>query len=290
LTSGNQKRVSVVVLAWEDHEFTRRCVASLVGEAAEIIIVDNGSHEPYKEHLAAIADQLDAVLVRSDANLGFAGGMNIGLAHVTEEIVVFSNNDLTVARGAVATLVAAFDSPAVGAAFPTTLDDEGRDTTAAGYFLTLGRAIAHAVGLNILFPRLGIVASPAHHDWLSGPFVAMPTAVARQIGGVPAQSFFYSEDYRLCWTLRQCDLETRYVPSAVVVHADDASAKRVWDAGGIAQNQTRELVRAAADQYTSRWVRGLLARSYYVGCLWRSAIKRSSVSQGCLRGAREALS
>jgi GT2 family glycosyltransferase len=215
--------------------------------------------------------------------------MNAGLEHVTEEIVIFANNDLTVARGAVATLVAAIDSPAVGAVFPTTLDDDGRDTTAAGYFLTIGRALAHGLGLNVLFPYLDIVASPAHCDWLTGPFVAMPTALARQIGGVPAQSFFYSEDYRLCWALQQLGLERRFVPSAIVVHTDDVSAKKVWDAPRIAQNQTRELVRAATDQYTSRWVRGLLARSYYVGCLWRTAIRPSPEWQGCVRGAREAI-
>ena len=285
----NPLNASVVVLAWEDHEFTRGCVSSLIGQAAQIIIVDNGSHEPHKAELERIARQHGTVLVRSDENLGFAGGMNAGLAHVTEEVVIFSNNDLTAPEGVISTLIAALTTPGAGAAFPATTDADGNDTTAAGNFLTIGRALAHAVGLNILVPSLRLTAIPTRCDWLSGPFVAMSTALAKQIGGVPAQSFFYSEDYRLCWKLSQLGLERRFVADAAVAHVDDASATKVWDASGIARNQTRELVRAAADQYTSRFARGLLSRSYYVGCLWRSLLKPTPQRRGCVQGSKEAI-
>lgn len=284
------RRASVVVLAWQDHELTRRCVESLAGQVAQIVIVDNGSGDPHRDELAALSKEYGTTFVRSDENLGFAGGMNIGLARVTEEVVIFSNNDLTVVDGAIEKLVAALDSPSVGAAFSTTMNEFGEVSTAAGSFLTVGRAMAHAIGLDFLMPRLGIEAPPERCDWLTGPFVAMRTELAKSIGGVPAQSFFYAEDYRLCWTIRQLGLEKRLVSDAVVIHVDDASANKVWDSAGIAQNQTRELVRAAVDQYKSKLARWLLGRSYYFGCRWRQALRPSPLRHGCVIGARQALS
>ncbi|WP_422741873.1 glycosyltransferase [Mycobacterium sp. WMMD1722] len=279
----------MIVLAWEDHELTRRCVASLVDEATQIIVVDNGSHEPHKTELRAVADDCRATLVRSDVNLGFAGGMNLGLRLASEEIVILSNNDLTVEKGSVARLVAALESPLVGAAFPATIDGGGRETTAAGHFLTLARAVSFALGLSIAFPRLGIVASPDQCDWLTGPFVAVRTQLLKDMGGVPNQSFFYSEDYRLCWALRQRGLGKRVVRDARVLHLDDQSAKKIWDAEIIAQHQTRELVRAAKDQYEPRLKKWILANSFLFGCKWRNWVRPSPQRQGCVRGAREAL-
>lgn len=287
--AGDPRDASVVVLAWEDHEMTQRCLASLSGQAAQVILVDNGSHEPHKSMLAQIAEKCGAELVRSEYNLGFAGGMNLGLARARKSVVVFSNNDLTVMPGTIAKLVDALELPSVGAAFPSTLDSDGQVTTAGGSFLTIWRALAHAIGLNLLVPRFRIVASPNRCDWLTGPFVAMPTSLAHKIGGVPSQSFFYAEDYRICWTIRQLGLAKKLVSDAAVIHMDDASAKKVWDEAGIAQNQTRELLRAAVDQYRFRWTRGLLVRSYLFGCMWRYRVKPSPVRRGCVLGAREAL-
>lgn len=277
--------VSVVVLSWEDFERTSGCVQSLPPNA-EIIVVDNGSSAPISVALREMCRETGAVYVRSETNLGFAKGMNLGARHATRSCIVLSNNDIVVRPDAVAKLVARLDDPGVGAAFPRVLDPTGADQTAAGRFLTVGAGVAHATGLALLLPRLRIVAPPERGDWLSGPFVAMRTETLAAIGGVDESAFFYSEDLRLCWSVRQRGLKLAYVPDAVVMHEDDASARRRWPAEEISRRQTREFIRASRD--LAGWRGNIASTAYVLGVLLRAAIgggaRRRAVARGALEG------
>jgi GT2 family glycosyltransferase len=85
--------LSIVVLAWNNLELTRACVDSIrnhsEGVSYELILVDNGSDADAVSYAEAAADR--AIL--NSANLGFARGMNQGLAAANGEFVAFCNND-----------------------------------------------------------------------------------------------------------------------------------------------------------------------------------------------------
>ena len=51
----------IVILNWNTHEMTRKCIQSLLamkGDSFEILIVDNGSHDGSVEYLRAAFPQL----------------------------------------------------------------------------------------------------------------------------------------------------------------------------------------------------------------------------------------
>jgi GT2 family glycosyltransferase len=85
--------LSIVVLAWNNLDLTRACVDSIrnhsEGVSYELILVDNGSDPDAASYAEAAADR--AIL--NSANLGFARGMNQGLAASNGEFVAFCNND-----------------------------------------------------------------------------------------------------------------------------------------------------------------------------------------------------
>lgn len=279
--------VSIIVLTWEDFERTNGCVRSLpVG--AEVIVVDNGSAADISAAVRAMCGETGAKYVRSDVNLGYAKGMNLGVRHSTRSRVILSNNDIVVQPGAIERLLTRLHDPAVGAAFPKILDSTGKDQTAAGRFLTMGTGIAHATGLSFIFPRLRIVATPEHGDWLSGPFVVIRRQTLDEIGGVDESSFFYSEDLRLCWAVRKMGLRLAYVPDAVVIHEDDASAKRRWPAEEIARRQTREFIRATRE--LAGWRGKVACSAYTLGVLVRAAVGGGSARRAVARGAIEGMS
>lgn len=87
--------VSIVVLTWEDFERTNACVRSLPS-AAEVVVVDNGSAADISSALQAMCDETGARYLRSEVNLGYAKGMNLGVRHTTRSRVVLSNNDIVV--------------------------------------------------------------------------------------------------------------------------------------------------------------------------------------------------
>ena len=81
---------SVVVVSYQPGEWLRRCLDSVVHQADEVILVDNGS--PNSE-AAAVARQAGAQPVLLDRNRGFAGGVNAGVAACRGEIVALLNDD-----------------------------------------------------------------------------------------------------------------------------------------------------------------------------------------------------
>ncbi|MCZ7376593.1 glycosyltransferase [Micromonospora sp. WMMC250] len=278
--------VSIVVLAWEDFERTRACVLSLPAEA-EIVVVDNGSSLPIQESLSEFCAQQGVRYVQSGSNLGYARGMNLGVRHTSRANVILSNNDIVVHADAVARLLTALEDPEVGAAFPGVVTPDGVSQTEGGRFLGLGVGFAHATGLSMVLPNLRIVAPPEKADWLTGPFVAMRRSTFDAIGGVDETSFFYSEDMRLCWAVRQQGLRLAYVPEAVIMHEDDATAKRRWSEEEISERRTREFIRASR---TMGGRRGRIATTAYVGgVLLRAAVGGNPVRRAIARGAVEGL-
>ncbi|MGA4726362.1 glycosyltransferase [Micromonospora taraxaci] len=278
--------VSIVVLAWEDFERTRACVLSLPAEA-EIVVVDNGSSVHIQESLSEFCAQQGVRYVQSGSNLGYARGMNLGVRHTSRANVILSNNDIIVHADAVARLLTALEDPQVGAAFPGVVTPEGVSQTEGGRFLGLGVGFAHATGLSMVLPNLRIVAPPEKADWLTGPFVAMRRSTFDAIGGVDETSFFYSEDMRLCWAVRQQGLRLAYVPEAVIMHEDDATAKRRWSEEEISERRTREFIRASR---TMGGRRGRIATTAYVGgVLLRAAVGANPVRRAIARGAVEGL-
>ncbi|HMO10393.1 MAG TPA: glycosyltransferase, partial [Actinotalea sp.] len=75
---------------------TITCLAGLAEldwpqDRLELIVVDNDSGDGSAESIRAASP--GATVVESGANLGFAGGCNLGVEHATGEYVAFLNND-----------------------------------------------------------------------------------------------------------------------------------------------------------------------------------------------------
>lgn len=94
--------VAAVVVRWKGGDEVQRCVASL-GDAGEVVVVDNGSADGGAERLSRTFPEV-AVEALAE-NLGFAGGVNHGVAATTEPLVLILNPDAALGEGALATLV-----------------------------------------------------------------------------------------------------------------------------------------------------------------------------------------
>jgi GT2 family glycosyltransferase len=101
--------VGVVVLSWNGREETLACLASLGAvsyPALAPLVVDNGSSDGTSEALAAAFPAVE--VVRSETNLGFAEGSNVGIRRALERgasHVLLLNNDVEVDPGFVGALV-----------------------------------------------------------------------------------------------------------------------------------------------------------------------------------------
>ena len=109
-SSVHDPKVSIVVVTYNNLEFTRACLESLDAhsqyEHMEIIVVDNASSDGSPTFLTKwVTNGQNRKLILNDDNRGFAAANNQGLAVATGEYLVLLNNDTYVTPGWLRTLV-----------------------------------------------------------------------------------------------------------------------------------------------------------------------------------------
>ena len=109
---------SIVIPCHGNLLYTALCLESIrlhTPEPHEVVVVDNGCVDGTADWCA----DHGARVVRSPVNLGFAGGVNLGIAHADGDVVVVLNNDALATPGWLAGLRAAIArEPGVGIAGP----------------------------------------------------------------------------------------------------------------------------------------------------------------------------
>jgi GT2 family glycosyltransferase len=204
--------VSVVILAYGAEEWLGAAVSSALATAeAEVVVVDNGCTTDAVRDLPA-NERLR--VVTPVENLGFAGGVDIGVASSTGDVICMLNSDAELEPGALETLVAALDDGADLAGAVIVLADSPELVNSAGNPI-------HVLGLvwagHLHEPR----ASLDPHEQpttLSGACLAMRRTTWDDLGGFDTEFFAYHEDVDLCWRARQRGLTLRLVHEAGVRH------------------------------------------------------------------------
>ncbi|ONH59368.1 glycosyl transferase [Frankia sp. CcI49] len=114
--SGAGPLATVVIVNWNGAHLLPPCLDALAKQDApfafETQVVDNASADDSLELLASRYPWVK--VVRSDRNLGFAGGNNLALRNVTTPLAVLLNNDAIPEPDWLARLLAPFDEPGGG--------------------------------------------------------------------------------------------------------------------------------------------------------------------------------
>jgi GT2 family glycosyltransferase/glycosyltransferase involved in cell wall biosynthesis len=108
-SSRRRLHASIIVLAFNQLEHTRRCLESIAAhtlEPHEVIVVDNGSTDDTPEFLKQwLTTHPNTTIIRNETNRGFAAGNNQALSIARGENVVLLNNDTVVTSGWLAGLL-----------------------------------------------------------------------------------------------------------------------------------------------------------------------------------------
>ena len=203
-------KVAAVVLSWNGREDTLACLRSLKGEGAEVIVVDNASSDGTAEAVSGVE------LIRNDENLGYAGGMNVGIRAAVErgaDAVLLLNNDVEVEPGAVAALAGAGEG--TGAVCPVVVfaeDPERIWYAGADFDPRRGYQGRHRTSID-----------SGDTERICGAAVLIPRGTIERIGAFDEGLFAYVEDADWSLRAREAGLPLRVVPDARVRHKVSAS-------------------------------------------------------------------
>jgi GT2 family glycosyltransferase len=223
-------KLAVVVVTYN----SAACVGSLLRSlpagmgdvAAEVVVVDNNSSD---DTVAMIRRDHPGVRLVSQPNVGYAGGINRGVAETTAEFIMVLNPDMVVEPDSLAALVAATGRVPRAILTPLVLTMDRRLTSS----LRREPVIRRSLGLSRLgLSRLGeAVTEPEAYshattaDWAEGSAMLFSRRCFQELGGWDESYFLFSEETDFCLRAKEHGYPTVLTPTAAVRHAGGGSGR-----------------------------------------------------------------
>jgi GT2 family glycosyltransferase len=227
MISGDNPKVSIIVVNWNGERFLKDCLGALCGQSygnREIILVDNGSADNSvrftRENFPAVA------IVALNENKGFTGGNAAGLEVAQGAYVALVNNDARPDEAWLENLIQPMlRDRTIGICASKLIFENPRILNSAGDGLTtagvgFNRGLGHAAAaLDAPEPVFGAC----------GAAVLYRRRMLDEIGFLDENFFLYDEDVDLNFRAQLTGWKCAYVPTAVAYHVANATSKRLSD-------------------------------------------------------------
>lgn len=214
----NQPSVFVLVLNWNGWQDTVKCVESLKFLSYpnyQIVVLDNASTNDSVVQIRRVHP--DVTLIETGANLGFAGGNNVGIRFALErdaKYVWLLNNDTVVDPNALTALV-----------------ERAKNDTKIGlvgsilYYMDEPKRIQAWGGGKVsqYSGRPWLLTSPGQLDYISGASMLIRREILEGVGLLDEGFFMYWDDVDYGFRVRQAGFSLAVASDSIVFHKDSAS-------------------------------------------------------------------
>ncbi len=213
--------VSAIVLCRNGVDLTLDCLASLYCQnypLLEVTLVDNDSQDGTVEAVRSHFPRTQ--IISTHANLGYAGGNNLGIQNALErghDLCFLVNNDTRVFPGCVSALVNLFENnPAAGIAGPMvrTWDNAGKISSAGG---SIDWRSASAANSGAGEPDHAQYAA-RQVDFINGCGIMATREAIQKAGMLDPKFFMYWEEIDWCMRVKKAGFEIRFEPKARMQH------------------------------------------------------------------------
>ena len=223
---------SIVILNYNAGDLLLKCVESVVKtnyKNFEIIVVDNMSSD--NSHLQCKKKFENIQLIQNIKNYGYCEGNNIGIRHANGDYIIILNPDTIVESDWLKQLIFAYEKFGDGLYQPKILSlYEKNVLQSTGNMLHIfGFGFARDKGIKDENKRNKI----EEVGFASGTCLFTSTKVLKKIGLLDPFLFLYHDDLDLGWRASQVGINSYYVPTSVIYHAESyflkwSSKKFYW--------------------------------------------------------------
>jgi GT2 family glycosyltransferase len=256
-----------------------------LGAADEIILVDNASRDNAAAWARCFA--ADIRLVELPHNLGFAGGVNAGIAAARNDLLLLCNDDALVEPACIAGLWEALHNQPQAGAAAGVLTFSTRPAVVASAGISVRRnGVATDLGLGA--PVSALPAAAHEIFGASGGLMLLRRAMLDDIGPFAAEFFNYLEDADLAWRAHLRGWSCRLAPTARARHVYSASGVQgsPFKQRLLGRNRLRVIVRCMPAPLLRQCLPAILG--YDVLALAYAALRRQpAIAIGRLEALRE---
>ena len=223
--------VSAIVVTHNAAGWIERCLESLEGTGADVIVVDNASSDGTP---GLVRERFPGVRVLAEENRGFGAGNNAGMRAASGRYFLLLNPDAWLTEGALEKLVALADEhPEAAVVGPRLLNPNGSlQRSVRGYpspwriateYFFLRKLGPRTHALNALFAEQFDHESVREAEYLFGACMLVRSEAVDSVGGFDEDFFLMSEEVDWCYRFRQAGWKVLFYPGAEVFHVVGAS-------------------------------------------------------------------
>ncbi len=228
--------LSIVIVNWNTQDLLRDCLQSVLAHIGdlkvEVLVVDNASSDGSCGMVEAEFPEVE--LLKSKANLGFAGGNNMALRRAIGRYVLLLNTD-TLVHGTV--LQDAIDwldrHPTCGIMGPKVLNTDGTVQASCSAYPSLGFLAMQTLGLT-RFKYLDAYrmtgwdrSSERKMDIISGAAMFVRASAMKEVGLLDEAFFFYGEETDWCRRFADAGSEIVFTAIPSITHFGNGSAAKL---------------------------------------------------------------
>lgn len=217
-----QPLVSIISINYNDATVTMAMLESLqhlTYTNYEVIIVDNASPSDNPDIIKETYPSI--TLIKSEKNLGFAGGNNLGVVVAKGAYLLFINNDTIVPSGFIEPLVATLENDAsIGMVSPK-IKFHWDDTliqyagyTPMNHWTIRNNSIGYHQKDDGRFDQEGETES------IHGAAMMIPKSVVDKVGTMTEIYFLYYEEHDWAQMIKRAGFKIYYQPKSYILHKE----------------------------------------------------------------------
>jgi len=243
-------QLTIILVNYNGWGWLRKCLLSFQDlsnwiddqqgpKSIKVIVVDNGSKQDKSIQFKKKFPWLE--WIRSNENLGFAGGNNLGLSQVKTDYAMLLNSDTEFLPNTnLLSLLENFNDQSVGVVTPKVILPSGKvDHACHRGFPTPWNALMYYSGIAKWLPKFKPVAGyrlsyldlDTKHDIeaCSGAAMLVRLSAIKEVGLLDEQFFMYAEDIDWCYRFKEAGWRIIYDPSIEILHHKHKSGQKQSD-------------------------------------------------------------
>ena len=217
-------KVSIITVNYNGYDDTCALIESipLNDKSLEVIVVDNASRINEAERISAKYPLVKTI--RSEQNLGFAGGNNLGIKEASGDYLFFINNDTYLKDFNISALIDRLNSSSeIGMVCPKIRFAWGNNPIQFAGYTPLSRITLRnkAIGYNELDNGQYNEVHPT--PYAHGAAMMAKREAIEKVGVMPECYFLYYEELDWSMMFRRAGFQIWYEPACTVFHKESRS-------------------------------------------------------------------
>ncbi len=225
-------QVDIILVSYNTADYTVRAIESVFEQTKEtnvnLIVVDNNSSDDSVEKINSKFPSVE--IIQTGANLGFAGGVNVGAKAGHADYILLLNPDTVILDGAIDKLVEfAKQHPKAGVWGGVTLNNDlSLNPNNARARISFRTLVFSATGLSKIFRGSCFFNYDNYGCWdrlserdvdvITGCFFLTPRTLWDSLEGLDTTFFMYAEEADYCIRAIDAGYQPRVTPNARIIH------------------------------------------------------------------------